>query len=71
MTSLERRIYEVRRLVGFTALIYELSCDGGFTVRFTAPDGKSGRVRMTKSEPRIVAAVVAAALGQPGQQGGP
>jgi hypothetical protein len=54
--QIERHIYEVRRLVGFSALIYELTCDGAFTVRFTAPDGRRGRLRMlARRDPSFVA----------------
>ena len=56
MKQIDRHIYEVRRRVGFSALIYELTCDGAFTVRFTAPDGRPGRLRMlTHRDPSFVA----------------
>jgi hypothetical protein len=58
MTQLERNIYEVRRLVGFAAVMYELTLDGCFTVCFTAPDGRRGRIRMRNTEPRNVAEAV-------------
>jgi hypothetical protein len=71
---MERDIYEVRRLVGFTSLIYELTQDGGFTVSFTAPDGRRGRLRMLLSEPhepRHVAAAVMRKLRTPIPQPAP
>jgi hypothetical protein len=65
---MERNIYEVRRLVGFSALIYELTHDGCFTVRFTAPDGRRGRLRMANSEPHAVADAVMQHLARTGGQ---
>jgi hypothetical protein len=72
VNQIERNIYEVRRLVGFSALIYELTYDGAFTVRFTAPDGRQGRLRMLESDPSCVAEEVMRHLArtpipQPGQ----